>query len=151
MCGGKFPFLHMISNINIDLLQNLDNSSVYIKSIIVGFTSILVFSLAGTVINLLGKKKMIGLHKTNFCMFLNPNPIFLAVTMAIIAGTCATCIYFAQNSVTVLALSSIFLAFAGVCGNVLITITLELFPTNLRYLCVLYIKYIICPMIITKF
>ncbi|XP_018562422.1 synaptic vesicle glycoprotein 2B-like isoform X2 [Anoplophora glabripennis] len=92
---------------------NLDNSSVYIRSIIVGFTSILIFSLAGTVINLLGKKKMI-------------------VAMAIIAGTCVTCIYFAQNSNTVLALSSIFLAFAGVCGNVLITITLELFPTNLR-------------------
>lgn len=63
--------------------------------------------------------------------------------MAIIAGTCATCIYFAQNSDTVLALSSIFLAFAGVCGNVLITITLELFPTNLRYAYYIYVTSVL--------
>ncbi|KAJ8919146.1 hypothetical protein NQ315_012132 [Exocentrus adspersus] len=92
---------------------NLDNSSVYVKSIIVGCTSILSFFLAGTLISFLGKKRLI-------------------VSMAVIGGACATCIYFAQNADTVLALSSIFLALTGVCGNVLVTITLEMFPTFLR-------------------
>ncbi|KAJ8977733.1 hypothetical protein NQ317_019408 [Molorchus minor] len=92
---------------------NLDNSSVYINAIIIGMTSMLVFGIAGTLVNLLGKKG-------------------LTVYMALIAGFCATSLYFAQNSYTVLVLSAIFLSFGAVCGNVLVTITLELFPTPLR-------------------
>lgn len=55
--------------------------------------------------------------------------------MTAIAGTSASCLYLAPNSESVLALSTIFLALGVVCVNVLITITLEIFPTNLRYVC----------------
>lgn len=53
--------------------------------------------------------------------------------MAVIAGSFSSSIYFAQDSSTVLVLSSMDLAFIGVSENVLSTITLELFPTTLRY------------------
>lgn len=54
--------------------------------------------------------------------------------MAIFAGSFSSTIYFAQDSTTVLLLSSADLAFISVCENVLSTVTLELFPTTLRYL-----------------
>ncbi|XP_018562439.1 synaptic vesicle glycoprotein 2B-like [Anoplophora glabripennis] len=113
MCEMLDSGLKLTNSTSSTCAVNLDNSSVYIRSIIVGFTSILCFSLTGTIINALGKKKLI-------------------IAMTLIAGTSASCLYLSPNSETVLALSTIFLALAGVCANVLVTITLEIFPTNLR-------------------
>lgn len=44
----------------IFLFQNLDNSSVYINSIIVGASRIVAFLVAGPFVNMLGKKKLIS-------------------------------------------------------------------------------------------
>ncbi|XP_023311297.1 synaptic vesicle glycoprotein 2B isoform X1 [Anoplophora glabripennis] len=92
---------------------NLDNKSVYINSIVVGASRIVAFLVAGPFVNMLGKKKLI-------------------IIMTVFAGSFSTSIYFAQDSSTVLVLSSMNLAFISVSENVLSTVTLELFPTTLR-------------------
>ncbi|KAJ8977732.1 hypothetical protein NQ317_019407 [Molorchus minor] len=97
----------------VSCVVNLDNTSVYINSVVVGSSRIIAFGLAGSIVNLLGKKRIL-------------------ILMAIASGAVSTAIYFAQNSETVLVLSSMNIGFGSVCENVLIAITLELFPTRLR-------------------
>jgi VNT family MFS transporter (synaptic vesicle glycoprotein 2) len=56
----------------------------------------------------------------------------LLSTFSIVSGICAMSIYFSQNSLTVVTLASIFLSLGGVCGNIVVTIVIDLFPTSLR-------------------
>ncbi|KAJ8928319.1 hypothetical protein NQ314_019131 [Rhamnusium bicolor] len=42
---------------------NLDNSSVYINSMVVGITQIMTFGVAGILVNMLGKRKLAGMTK----------------------------------------------------------------------------------------
>ncbi|XP_023020628.1 putative transporter SVOPL [Leptinotarsa decemlineata] len=92
---------------------NLDNMSVYINSIIVGITGVISFSLAGTLVNLLGKKT-------------------LTVVFSFAAGCFCCAVYFSTNSLTMMILYSLDLSLGCIADNVLTTTTLELFPTTLR-------------------
>ncbi|CAH1113625.1 unnamed protein product [Psylliodes chrysocephalus] len=92
---------------------NLDNISVYINTFIVAFARIAAFMVAGTLVNWMGNKKLI---------------IFLCL----LSSSLMFSIYFANNSTIVTILSAAGSAIGSVPENVLVTITMELFPTTLR-------------------
>ncbi|KAJ3627118.1 hypothetical protein MTP99_014522 [Tenebrio molitor] len=92
---------------------NLNNSSVYINSIIVAVVTIIGYIVAGMLINALGKKKLLNI-------------------LGIISGSCAMSIYFAQNSLTTIILSSFFVSLGSIGINVILAVVVDLFPTTLR-------------------
>ncbi|CAG9856907.1 unnamed protein product [Phyllotreta striolata] len=92
---------------------NLENISVYINTFIVAATRILMFALSDYFLQLLGVKTL------------------TVVTCFLCAGLNSS-IYFARSSQVVTALAATGTATASVAENVLIALTLELFPTNLR-------------------
>jgi VNT family MFS transporter (synaptic vesicle glycoprotein 2) len=91
----------------------LNNSSVYINSIIVAVVTIIGYIVAGMLINALGKKKLLNI-------------------LGIISGSCAMSIYFAQNSLTTIILSSFFVSLGSIGINVILAVVVDLFPTTLR-------------------
>ncbi|KAF7285169.1 hypothetical protein GWI33_011708 [Rhynchophorus ferrugineus] len=100
-----------------ECVVNTDNSTVYINSIIVGCTAICGYVVAGSVIRLIGKKKMVvGVQ----CM------------------TAAACVgmYFSKQPVTALISASLFMAAGSLSNNVMISIVVDLFPTTLRTLAI---------------
>lgn len=100
-----------------ECVVNNDNSTVYKNSAIVGFTSACGCMLVGSIIRLVGKKKL-----------------FLITTM--LGSICCASIIFATNPAMALAGSSLFIASATVCNNVMTSIAVDLFPTSLRTLAV---------------
>ncbi|KAJ8928320.1 hypothetical protein NQ314_019132 [Rhamnusium bicolor] len=118
--GSSSSICEMISDLTQEntstassCVVNLENSEVYINSTIVTVSTVVSYVFAALFVNLLGKKR-------------------LTIVMTFISGCCAMSIYFAQNSEALLVLSAIFLSFTVVCTTIIIAITLELFPTNLR-------------------
>jgi VNT family MFS transporter (synaptic vesicle glycoprotein 2) len=96
-----------------ECIVNLNNSSVYINSIIVASVSMFSYFLAGYLINILGKKKLLNL-------------------VTVISGSFAIAIYFATDNITAVAFSSIFIATGSIASNVMVTVIIDLFPTTLR-------------------
>ncbi|CAH1373070.1 unnamed protein product [Tenebrio molitor] len=96
-----------------ECIVNLNNSSVYINSIIVASVSMFSYFLAGYLINTLGKKKLLNL-------------------VTVISGSFAIAIYFATDNITAVAFSSIFIATGSIASNVMVTVIIDLFPTTLR-------------------
>ncbi|KRT78776.1 membrane transporter, partial [Oryctes borbonicus] len=89
------------------------SDSVYINAIIVSGTSVIGYIIISATINKLGKK---------------PTLIALSVT----SGFTSLGLYFAQNSVTVVALSAINVTFLGICLNIELSVVVDMFPTTLR-------------------
>ncbi|CAH1176296.1 unnamed protein product [Phaedon cochleariae] len=96
-----------------DCKVNLDNTSVYVNSMIVGIVRVGMFSLAGTLVNLLGKKT-------------------LTLILSFASGSFCSAVYFSPNPLAVLILYALHLSLGCVSDNLLTTTTLELFPTTLR-------------------
>ncbi|XP_050510113.1 synaptic vesicle glycoprotein 2B isoform X2 [Diabrotica virgifera virgifera] len=92
---------------------DLDNFSVYLRTFIVASARVGVFVVAGTLVRLVGVKR-------------------LCIILTFISATCMFCIYFARSSLAVTILSAAGTAVGSVPENLLLTITLELFPTTLR-------------------
>ncbi|XP_063912388.1 synaptic vesicle glycoprotein 2B-like isoform X2 [Zophobas morio] len=92
---------------------NLNNASVYINSIIVAVITIIGYVLAGILINALGKKRLLNV-------------------LGVIAGLCAMSMYFAENSLTTIILSSLFVSLGSISINVILAVVVDLFPTTLR-------------------
>ncbi|KAJ3666320.1 hypothetical protein Zmor_001770 [Zophobas morio] len=92
---------------------NLDNSPVYINSIIVASVSMCSYFFAGYLINILGKKKLLSVCAT-------------------ISGFCAFLIYFSTNTAFAVTFASLFVASTSVATNVVLTVIIDLFPTTLR-------------------
>ncbi|KAG5873683.1 hypothetical protein JTB14_026577 [Gonioctena quinquepunctata] len=103
------------ANISVDdgCTVNLDNTSVYVNSIIVGTAGVITFCLAGTLVNLLGKKT-------------------LTILFSFASGCFCCSVYFSPNSLIMMILYSMDVSLGCIADNVLTTITLELFPTALR-------------------
>jgi VNT family MFS transporter (synaptic vesicle glycoprotein 2) len=87
--------------------------TVYQNTMIIAGVQMCGYLIAGSLINKIGKKTLLS-------------------TFSIVSGICAMSIYFSQNSLTVVTLASIFLSLGGVCGNIVVTIVIDLFPTSLR-------------------
>ncbi|CAH1105959.1 unnamed protein product [Psylliodes chrysocephalus] len=90
-----------------------DNISVYINTFIVAFTRILAFGVSGTFLRLLGVKTM-----NIICCY--------------ISGILMLSIYLAYDELIVTILAAIGTSIGSVGENMLIMLTLEMFPTNLR-------------------
>ncbi|CAG9765151.1 unnamed protein product [Ceutorhynchus assimilis] len=96
-----------------ECVVNNNNSKVYINSIIVGCTAMIGNALAGTLIRFIGKKKI----------------LLAALTTA---GIFSVSMYFASSEELAVAFSSIFIACGSVANNVMVSVTVDLFPTTLR-------------------
>ncbi|RZC36126.1 synaptic vesicle glycoprotein 2C [Asbolus verrucosus] len=102
-----------LKNVTEECVVNLDNASVYINSIIVAVVTIVGYILAGILINALGKKRLLNI-------------------LGVVAGLCAMSLYFAQNTATVIVLSSLFVSLGSISINVVLAVVVDLFPTTLR-------------------
>ncbi|XP_028143249.1 putative transporter svop-1 [Diabrotica virgifera virgifera] len=92
---------------------DMNNLSVYINTFIVSLARIVAFAFSTVFIRMLGIKRL--------------NIILCFATAAL-----QFCIYFARDSATVTILSATGTAIGSVAENLLISLTLELFPTTLR-------------------
>ncbi|XP_056637816.1 synaptic vesicle glycoprotein 2B-like isoform X1 [Diorhabda sublineata] len=98
-----------VDNCDVDL----DNLSVYVNTFIVSVTRIVVFAFTGICIRLLGLKR-------------------LTIVLSFLTAAFMFCIYFARDSTTVTVLSAAGTSIGSVAENLLVSLTLELFPTTLR-------------------
>ncbi|XP_043269117.1 synaptic vesicle glycoprotein 2B-like isoform X2 [Venturia canescens] len=89
------------------------NSTVYINSIVIALTGVIGYTLAGTIINAVGKKKLMV-----FC--------FLS------AGLCCGVLYWAEDSNGILGISAVFVALSSIGGAAVINFIVDNFPTCLR-------------------
>lgn len=92
---------------------DLNNFSVYRNTFIVASARVFVFLCAGTLVRTVGLKK-------------------LNIILIFICSMSLFSVYFARSSQVVTALTAVGTAIGSVPENLLITITLELFPTSLR-------------------
>ncbi|CAH0554053.1 unnamed protein product [Brassicogethes aeneus] len=122
--GGTSSLCEMIESLrpsNVTVIEkcevNLDNFQVYINSMVVAFTNVLGYVVVGTLINILGKKRILNIF-------------------AIIGGLMGISLYFAQNVTTTLLLAALYTTFASVCVNIMLAVVVDLFPTTLRTMCV---------------
>ncbi|VEN47194.1 unnamed protein product [Callosobruchus maculatus] len=92
---------------------NMDNSQVYTNSMIVAGVSIVGYIVAGGLINIVGKKKLLNI-------------------LGLTSGTVAIAMYYATNIVSTIAMSSVFVALSSIGMHVILTVVVDLFPTTLR-------------------
>ncbi|CAH1161851.1 unnamed protein product [Phyllotreta striolata] len=90
-----------------------DSLSVYVNTFIAAFTRILAFSISTPFV------KWMGVKTLNICC------CFLTTIFNV-------AIYFAYDETTITTLSSVGTAIGSVAGNLLLSLTLEMFPTTLR-------------------
>ncbi|KAK9879262.1 hypothetical protein WA026_004112 [Henosepilachna vigintioctopunctata] len=96
---------------------NTDNSQVYVNSMIIAGSSALGYIVAGSLINFLGKKKL----------------LFILISMQ---GLSAYSLYFATNTTMTVVFASINIAVGGISLMVVISAVVDLFPTTLRTIAV---------------
>ncbi|KAL3279281.1 hypothetical protein HHI36_016789, partial [Cryptolaemus montrouzieri] len=101
-----------VSN-STECFVNTNNTQVYVNSMIVSAATLLGYVVAGSLINFLGKKKLLFI-------------------LGIIAGISGCSLYLTQSITTTLILTSLYVAVASVCINVLLSAVVDLFPTTLR-------------------
>ncbi|XP_051159609.1 synaptic vesicle glycoprotein 2C-like isoform X3 [Leptopilina boulardi] len=97
--------------------ENVVNSTVYINSIVIALTGVVGYSLASSLVTIIGKRKLMA-----FC--------FVA------GGSCCGILFWAKNSSGILGISSVFVALSSIGGAVVMVIIVENFPTYLRTMAV---------------
>ncbi|XP_049820151.1 synaptic vesicle glycoprotein 2B [Aethina tumida] len=105
------------ASVTTECVVNTNNYMVYMNSMIVAFTSIWGYIITGSLINILGKKKILNV-------------------LGFISGSMAISLYFAQDATTTLVLSSLFIALGSVSVNVVLAVVVDMFPTTLRTMCI---------------
>ncbi|XP_076163004.1 synaptic vesicle glycoprotein 2B isoform X2 [Ptiloglossa arizonensis] len=93
------------------------NSRVFINSIVIATTGVIGYTLAGTLITVIGKKKLIA-------------------TCFMVAAACCGSLYWAANTNSILGLSSVFVAMSSIGGACVVNIIVDNFPTCLRTMAV---------------
>ncbi|XP_043507973.1 synaptic vesicle glycoprotein 2B-like isoform X2 [Frieseomelitta varia] len=93
------------------------NSKVFINSIVIATTSVVGYTLAGTLITVVGKKKLIA-------------------TCFIVAAACCASLYWAEHTNSILGLCSVFVAMSSIGGACVINVIVDNFPTCLRTMAV---------------
>ncbi|XP_076761727.1 synaptic vesicle glycoprotein 2B [Xylocopa sonorina] len=93
------------------------NSKVFINSIVIATTGVVGYTLAGTLITVVGKKKLIA-------------------TCFMVAAACCASLYWAQSVDSILALCSVFVAMSSIGGACVVNIIVDNFPTCLRTMAV---------------
>ncbi|XP_076294718.1 synaptic vesicle glycoprotein 2C isoform X2 [Lasioglossum baleicum] len=93
------------------------NARVFINSIVIATTGVVGYTLAGSLITVVGKKKLIA-------------------TCFMVAAACCGSLYWAQNTDSILGLSSVFVAMSSIGGACVLNIIVDNFPTCLRTMAV---------------
>ncbi|XP_014475721.1 PREDICTED: synaptic vesicle glycoprotein 2B [Dinoponera quadriceps] len=93
------------------------NSRVFINSIVIAVTSVIGYTLAGSLITIVGKKKLMAI-----CF--------------IVAAACCGSLYWAEDTNGILGLSSVFVAMSSIGGAAVVNVVVDNFPTCLRTMAV---------------
>ncbi|XP_072747274.1 synaptic vesicle glycoprotein 2B isoform X2 [Anoplolepis gracilipes] len=93
------------------------NSQVFINSIVIAVTGVIGYTLAGTLITVVGKKKLMAI-----CF--------------VVAAACCGSLYWTEDTNSILGLSSVFVAMSSIGGATVINIIVDNFPTYLRTMAV---------------
>lgn len=93
------------------------NSKVFINSIVISITGVIGYTLAGTLITVVGTRKLIA-------------------TCFLVAAACCTSLYWASNPNSILGLCSVFVAMSSIGGAAVVNIIVDNFPTGLRTMAV---------------
>ncbi|XP_066590146.1 synaptic vesicle glycoprotein 2B-like isoform X3 [Prorops nasuta] len=93
------------------------NSTVFVNSIVIAVTGVIGYTLAGTLINVVGKKKLMAICFT-------------------VAASCCGSLYWAEDSNGILGLSSVFVAMSSIGGATVTNIIVDNFPTYFRTMAV---------------
>ncbi|XP_023021415.2 synaptic vesicle 2-related protein [Leptinotarsa decemlineata] len=92
---------------------NSNNTEVYIISMIVAITSIFGYITAGTLINSIGKKKLLSI-------------------LGLVSGSMAMTMYLSRNVLSTIIFSAMFVTFGSIGINVILAVVVDLTPTSLR-------------------
>ncbi|KOX69091.1 Synaptic vesicle glycoprotein 2C [Melipona quadrifasciata] len=93
------------------------NSKVFINSIVIATTGVIGYTLAGTLITVIGKKKLIA-------------------TCFMVAAACCASLYWAEHTNSILGLCAVFVAMLSIGGACLTNVIVDNFPTSLRTMAV---------------
>ncbi|KZC12040.1 Synaptic vesicle glycoprotein 2C, partial [Dufourea novaeangliae] len=93
------------------------NAKVFINSIVIATTGVVGYTLAGTLITVVGKRKLIA-------------------TCFLVAAACCGSLYWAENANSILGLCSVFVAMSSIGGACVVNIIVDNFPTCLRTMAV---------------
>ncbi|XP_011647547.1 synaptic vesicle glycoprotein 2B-like isoform X1 [Pogonomyrmex barbatus] len=110
-------YANKTSNSTVTCVPAELNSRVFINSIVIAMTGVIGYTLAGTLITVVGKKKLMAI-----CF--------------IVAAACCGSLYWAENTNGILGLSSVFVAMSSIGGATVINIIVDNFPTCLRTMAV---------------
>ncbi|KAL0125810.1 hypothetical protein PUN28_004699 [Cardiocondyla obscurior] len=89
------------------------NSTVFINSIVIAVTGVIGYTIAGSLITVVGKRKLMAI-----CF--------------IVAGACCGSLYWAEDTSGILGLSAVFVAMTSIGGATVINVIVDSFPTYLR-------------------
>ncbi|XP_071554295.1 synaptic vesicle glycoprotein 2B isoform X2 [Temnothorax nylanderi] len=93
------------------------NSRVFINSIVIAVTSVIGYTIAGSLITVVGKRKLMAI-----CF--------------VVAAACCASLYWAEDTNGILGLSSVFVAMTSIGGATVINVIVDNFPTYLRTMAV---------------
>ncbi|KYN15464.1 Synaptic vesicle glycoprotein 2B [Trachymyrmex cornetzi] len=93
------------------------NSRVFINSIVIAVTGVIGYTVAGSLITVVGKRKLMAI-----CF--------------IVAATCCGSLYWTEDTNGILGLSSVFVAMTSIGGATVVNIIVDNFPTYLRTMAV---------------
>ncbi|XP_018050399.1 PREDICTED: synaptic vesicle glycoprotein 2B-like [Atta colombica] len=93
------------------------NSRVFINSIVIAMTGVIGYTVAGSLITVVGKRKLMAI-----CF--------------IVAATCCGSLYWTEDTNGILGLSSVFVAMTSIGGATVVNIIVDNFPTYLRTMAV---------------
>lgn len=102
-----------INNGTVTCISAELNSRVFINSIVIAVTGVIGYTLAGTLITVVGKKK-------------------LMIICFIVAAACCGSLYWTEDTNGILGLSSIFVAMSSIGGATVTNVIVDNFPTCLR-------------------
>ncbi|KAL3280272.1 hypothetical protein HHI36_017767 [Cryptolaemus montrouzieri] len=97
----------------VECVVNTHNSQVYMNAMKVAFLTMFGFFVAGSLINILGKKRLLFIFSFS-------------------AGIIGFSLYFAQNTTMTLVMAAMYIGMGNICINVILSVVVDLFPTTLR-------------------
>ncbi|XP_077268779.1 synaptic vesicle glycoprotein 2B isoform X2 [Temnothorax americanus] len=93
------------------------NSRVFINSIVIAVTSVIGYTIAGSLITVVGKRTLMAI-----CF--------------VVAAACCASLYWAEDTNGILGLSSVFVAMTSIGGATVVNVIVDNFPTYLRTMAV---------------
>ncbi|XP_029664933.1 synaptic vesicle glycoprotein 2B-like isoform X2 [Formica exsecta] len=110
-------YVNETSNSTVACVPAELNSRVFINSIVIAVTGVIGYTLAGNLITIIGKKKLMAI-------------CFLS------AAACCGSLYWAESTNGILGLSSVFVAMSSIGGATVTNVIVDNFPTCLRTMAV---------------